>query len=78
MPDSAITASQAAYQLASTVDRAISAAVPSVVDLQVATTAQGVVVISGRVFTAADKQHAESVARSVPGVHWLVNSLTVI
>ena len=76
MPDPAVTASQAAYQLASAVGRAIRAAVPTVVDLRVAATAQGVVAISGWVATAADQQHVESVARSLPGVHQLVSSLT--
>ena len=76
MPNPAITASQSAYQLATTIDRAISAAVPAVVDLQVAATAQGVVVVSGRVPTVADQRWAEEIARSVPGVHQLVSSLT--
>lgn len=77
MPDPALAASQAAHQLAATIDRAIAAAVPAVVDLRVAATARGVVIISGRVPNVADQRRAEEVARSFPGVHQLVGRLTV-
>ena len=77
MPDPAIAASQAAYQLAATVDQAISAAVPTVVDLQVAATVRGAVIVSGCVPTSAAQRRVEEVARSIPGVHQFVDNLTV-
>ena len=66
-----------AEQLAIAVDKAVTAAVPDILDLQVAAAPNGVVIISGAVSSLEHQQRAEAAARTVEGVRRLVMSLTV-
>ena len=77
MPDKAQESSQAAHRLAAAVDQVLSVAVPGLADLQVAAAPDGVVVVSARVSSVQERQRAEEVARSVPGVRRLIGSFTV-
>jgi osmotically-inducible protein OsmY len=66
-----------AARLGQAVDTAVTAAVPEIEDLQVATAPGGMVVISGVVRSEGARERAEAVARRVEGVRELIGSLTV-
>src|SRR5690242_11904228 len=63
--------------IAASVDRAVSAAVPEIVDIQVAAAPSGIVAISGVVPSVEAARRADEAARSIPGVRQLINSLTI-
>jgi hypothetical protein len=78
LPDDILQALDRASRLAAAIDKAITAAVPDIVDLQVAADPKGSVVISGVVSSVESQRRAEEVGRAVEGVERLIGSLTVI
>ena len=66
-----------ASRLATTIDDAVTAAVPDIEDLQVGAAPGGIVVVSGVVRSDDAWWRAEAAARAVEGVKQFIGSLTV-
>lgn len=78
LSDDVMRSIEAAEAIAQAVDRAVTAAVPDIVDIQVAAVASGDVVLSGVVSSEEAALRADAAARAVPGVRQFTNCLTVL
>jgi osmotically-inducible protein OsmY len=65
------------FRLATEVDKAITAAIPGVIDLQVAAAGGGMVAISGIAPSVDAQRRAVEIALEMPGVRQVIGGLTL-